>query len=34
MEEELQVVSEKSKKAVVPDNAGFAAIVKVLPPAV
>jgi len=33
-EEELQVVSEKSKKAVVPDNAGFAAMLRVLPPAV
>ena len=33
-EEELQVVSEKSKKAVVPDKAGFAAMLRVLPPAV
>jgi len=33
-EEELQVVSVKSKKAVVPDKAGLAAIDKVLPPAV
>tara|TARA_R110000782_G_scaffold98222_1_gene183495 strand:- start:208 stop:621 length:414 start_codon:yes stop_codon:yes gene_type:complete len=33
-EEELQVVSEKSKKAVVPESAGLAAILRVLPPAV
>ncbi len=33
IEEELQVTSEKSKKAVVPDDAGFAAMVIALPPA-
>jgi hypothetical protein len=34
IEDEAKVVSAKSKNAVVPEDAGFAAMVKVFPPAV